>query len=241
MAPKPEYVFNANTVSNTRSIIIDTYQMTQTIKLKGDDLSILTVNDFRRGHYDVFIDTEFLEVPGEKTQLISIAMIEGDRRLYLISNQFDLELARKHRFVSAYVLPKLPPSEEWVSEDTIKTSMLDFVRSGGGGFHPRFWAWFSGLDYSVIHQMFGGINGWPDEWPMSIIDLAAVKNLIAPHMRMMSAYPTSYVGGSHDALYDALQLQAKFKDFCNKVGTLYAPDKKLGYPSRDVAPLSFNV
>jgi hypothetical protein len=178
----------------------------------------LEVHDFRHGYRDIFLDTEFLEVPGEKTQLISVAMVEGDRRLYKVSDEFDLELAKEHGFVSRNVLPQLPDSDEWVSEATIRNAMLAFVGMGQTGYWPRIWAWFAGLDYGVIHGLFGGINGWPTNWPMLFHDLASVKNLTAPRMKLRKIYPIDYDGVPHDALYDALQLQAKFFDFCKKLG-----------------------
>jgi hypothetical protein len=194
-------------------------------------MSILGVHDFRKGYRDIFVDTEFLEVPGEKTQLISVAMVERYNEdvvnyVYMVSNEFDMELAKKHKFVGPNVLPHLGIEPEgWASEEQIRNQLRLWVngpRYPAGGVYPRFWAWFSGLDFAVLHNLFGGIDGWPQEWPMSIADLAQLKWLIAPRMKLKSEYEIEYPDGTdgsvaHNALYDALQLEAKFRHFCEKL------------------------
>ncbi len=138
-----------------------------------------------------YLDTEFIEYPCT-IDLISIGIVsEDNRRLYLISSEFDESKASD--WVKTNVIAKLENIPRF-SRAEIKKKILEFV----GKDKPQFWGYYCDYDWVALCWLMGTMMDLPKGWPMYCNDL---KQLCVsygdPKLPKQST-------GEHNALDDAL-------------------------------------
>jgi hypothetical protein len=143
-----------------------------------------------------YLDTEFLE-DGKTIELISIAIVSGDDRLYLCNA--DANMARVHAdpWLEANVVPHLPDHSAfaWRSRAEIRDAVLAFVKPEP---KPEFWAYYADYDWVALCQLFGRMIDLPEHFPKFCMDLKQLsRSLGSPEHPPQGA-------GEHDALADAL-------------------------------------
>lgn len=172
-----------------------------------------------------FYDCEFLE-DGLTVDLISIGIVAEDgRELYLVNRDAPWRRIKKHGWLMANVVPKLPqPHGDWINHMP-KRWLIDFndpaVRSkrviadevyrflvGGDvpGSRPgvELWADYSAYDHVSLCQLFGPMIDLPGGIPMFTNDLQQeLRRLGGPPQPEQAA-------GLHNALEDARHLKACF-------------------------------
>lgn len=138
-----------------------------------------------------YLDTEFIEYPCT-IDLISIGIVsEDNRRLYLISSEFDESKASD--WVKTNVISKLGDGERF-SRAAIKDKILEFV----GTDKPEFWGYYADYDWVVFCWLMGTMMDLPRGWPMYCNDLKQLCfSLGNPKLPKQSK-------GEHNALDDAL-------------------------------------
>lgn len=148
----------------------------------------------------VYYDTEFVE-NGSTIDLISIGMIREDGEMYYaVSDEFNLDAARAHPFVSKEVLPALDISENlWQSRASIAKQVSGFLKVP----KVELWAWYGSYDHVCLAQLFGTMMDFPKHVPMWTNDLRQeVHRLGNPKL------PEQTVG-LHNALADACFLKTR--------------------------------
>lgn len=172
-----------------------------------------------------FYDTEFLE-DGRTIELISIGIVAEDgRELYLVNRDAPWRRIKKHEWLMANVVPKLPrPHGDWRNHMP-KRWLIDFnnpaVRKKeaiadrvaafllGNDLETytdlELWANYGAYDHVVLAQLFGRMIDLPDGVPMFTHDLQQelrrVGNLPMPEQP----------AGLHNALDDARHLKACYE------------------------------
>lgn len=141
-----------------------------------------------------FLDTEFDE-DGKTIELISIAIVRQDGAvLYETSNEFSP--SRCNEWVQANVLPKLPPSDTWISRGEIADRVRSFIADDP---KPEIWGYFADYDWVVLCQLFGRMVDLPKGFPMFCMDIKQwAKQLGVDIKRAVPQSP-----GAHDASVDA--------------------------------------
>jgi hypothetical protein len=167
-----------------------------------------------------FYDTEFLE-NGKTIELISIGIVAEDgRELYLVNRDAPWRKIRKHEWLMANVVPKLPqPHGDWINHMP-KRWLIDFnspyVRSRAAIAEAveRFllgdqldrtdlelWADYGAYDHVVLCQLFGPMVALPPGIPMFTNDFQqALRRAGNPPLLRQ-------VAGGHNALEDARYLK----------------------------------
>lgn len=141
-----------------------------------------------------FLDTEFDE-NGKTIELISIAIVRDDgAELYLISNEFDPNACND--WVKANVLPKLGPSDTWVSRASIAEAVRALV---GDDAKPEFWAYFADYDWVALCQLFGRMVDLPKGFPFFCMDIKQWAKQRGVDIKTAVPQPP----GMHNALVDA--------------------------------------
>ena len=148
-----------------------------------------------------WIDTEY-DDSGDRAVLISLgAVAEDGREFYAVSSEFDPKKTKP--WVQENVLPYLPAkgSSAWKPLKAIAREFTDFV----GEEPPEFWSLIATYDwYLVTHELLGGIDYLPHNWPFECWDL----HEWAWRLGASEVYPQlqpSLQGGApgHEALRDA--------------------------------------
>ncbi|KKN70488.1 hypothetical protein LCGC14_0430660 [marine sediment metagenome] len=129
-----------------------------------------------------FLDTEFIEVPGDghndpTIDLISIGVVAEDgREYYAISSDFDDEWIHENGdgWVVDNVLSKLPDRSDpaWRSRAQIKADLLNFI-----GPKPEFWGYYPAYDWVVFCWLFGRMIDLPKGWPKYCRDLKQMADM----------------------------------------------------------------
>jgi hypothetical protein len=137
-----------------------------------------------------YLDTEFIEYPCT-IDLISIGIVsEDNRRLYLISSEFDKWKASQ--WVRDNVICKLEDVPRF-SRAEIKEKILEFV----GNDKPEFWGYYCDYDWVALCWLMGTMMDLPKGWPMYCNDLKQLcMSLGNPRMPKQES-------GEHNALADA--------------------------------------
>jgi len=172
-----------------------------------------------------FYDCEFLE-DGKTIELISIGIVAEDgRELYLVNRDAPWRRIKKHEWLMANVVPKLPrPHGDWILHMP-KRWLIDFnspyVRSKaqiaeaverfllGNDLETytdlELWADYGAYDHVVLCQLFGPMIALPPGVPMFTNDLQQ-------ELRRRGNPPMpEQASGSHNALDDARHLKACFE------------------------------
>lgn len=145
-----------------------------------------------------FIDTEFHErtILGIDTiELISMAIVREDSEyLYEISNEFSLNAASSNIWLRDNVIVHLPPTKTWISRETIKAKILNFIPPES---NPTFYGYYADYDWVVFCWLFGRMIDLPKGYPMWCYDIKQLCfELGNPEL------PKQEVG-EHNALEDA--------------------------------------
>lgn len=171
-----------------------------------------------------FYDCEFLE-DGKTIELISIGIVAEDgRELYLINRDAPWKRIKKHEWLMANVVPKLPqPHGDWrnhapkrwaidmhsplvKSHRAISMAVAEFLLDHE--IWPRqveLWADYGAYDHVALCQLFGPMMALPDGIPMYTNDLQqALRSAGNPPMPEQAA-------GLHNALDDARHVKACFE------------------------------
>lgn len=166
-----------------------------------------------------FLDTEFAEqpprdalAPGMMTthrpgfiDLISVGLVAEDgRKLHEINLDFNPDNA--NAWVKANVLPLLP-SPSAIQRRKVKDigrRIVDFV---GGDSKPQFWGFYADYDWVVFCWLQGSMVDLPKRWPKYCNDLRQVCH----HLGLVRGDLPPSPEREHDALEDAIWLQAAFK------------------------------
>jgi hypothetical protein len=169
-----------------------------------------------------FYDTEFLE-DGKTIELISIGIVAEDgRELYLVNRDAPWRRIKKHEWLMANVVPKLPqPHGDWRNHMpkawpidfhngavkdrmtiSAKVEFFLFDYDHGGAPDVELWADYGAYDHVVLCQLFGPMIALPPGVPMFTHDLQqALRAAGNPPMPEQAA-------GMHNALDDARHLKA---------------------------------
>lgn len=140
-----------------------------------------------------FLDCEYID-NGHQLQLVSLALVaEDSRELYLVSAEFEPELASS--WVRENVLPLLPTVSEHPRLDRaqMRESVLNFVV----GDRPEFWAAYPTWDWFLLVRLFGRLDDLPPNWPLGCLDLIQWSEHLG--RADLPVHP----GRMHDALADA--------------------------------------
>jgi hypothetical protein len=152
----------------------------------------------------VFFDTEFLE-DGKTIDLISIGMVREDgEELYLVNREADWKRVLANDWLSANVVPHLPPIDSWVTRAEIAESVRLFAGVG-----PEFWAYYADYDWVVLCQLFGRMIDLPIGWPMYCRDFKQLSDWHGWKLNKQTS-------GEHDALCDAKWLRDEFERLCRQ-------------------------
>jgi hypothetical protein len=171
-----------------------------------------------------FYDTEFLE-DGRTIELISIGIVAEDgRELYLVNRDAPWKRIKKHEWLMANVVPKLPqPHGDWINQMP-KRWLIDFwdpnVRGRGAvarrvrdfllnPLHVKgpveLWADYGAYDHVALCQLFGRMIDLPDGVPMFTNDFQQAWRVAGrPELPKQEA-------GAHNALEDARHLKVCFE------------------------------
>ena len=116
-----------------------------------------------RTNTDIILDTEFnSRAGGFRIEPISFAMIRGDgsKEFYAVSDSFNQAAAKRHEFLVAKVLPKLPPKDQRISIPAIRQRMSDFLRDAAHDAQANqmtIWAKNGGMgDFILLDLLFEG-------------------------------------------------------------------------------------
>lgn len=170
-----------------------------------------------------FYDTEFLE-DGKTIELISIGIVAEDgRELYLVNRDAPWKRIKKHEWLMANVVPKLPqPHGDWIlhmpkswlcdfhnpavrPRPIVADQVRDFLLADNEPNTLELWANYGAYDHVVLCQLFGPMIALPDGIPMFTHDLQqALRAAANPTMPEQAS-------GAHNALDDARHLKACFE------------------------------
>lgn len=171
-----------------------------------------------------FYDCEFLE-DGKTIELISIGIVADDgREYYAVNRDAPWKRIKKHEWLMANVVPKLPqPHGDWILHMP-KSWLIDFhnpaVKSRaaiaeqverfllGGDLETytdlELWADYGAYDHVALCQLFGPMIALPPGVPMFTNDLQQAWRAAG-----RPALPEQ-ASGLHNALDDARHLKACF-------------------------------
>ncbi|AYR01056.1 DnaQ-like DNA polymerase III subunit [Arthrobacter phage Isolde] len=160
-----------------------------------------------------FYDTEFHE-NGRTIDLISIGIVAEDgREYYAVNRDADWNRIGAHQWLTANVVPHLPPMTEWKPKAQIRDEVADFLLQGGKfivqGGPPELWAWFCSYDHVVLAQLFGTMLDLPDGIPMYTNDVRSLVDWTGVHDLPQQS------GSLHDALADARHVKAMYEHITN--------------------------
>ena len=157
-----------------------------------------------------WIDTEY-DDSGDRAVLISLgAVAEDGREFYAVSSEFDPKKTKP--WVQENVLPYLPTkgSSAWKPLKAIAREFTDFV----GEEPSEFWSLIATYDwYLVTHELLGGIDYLPHNWPFECWDLhewawrlGPRKYTLSCNRRCKAAHRATRLSGAHGArrIYDYL-------------------------------------
>ena len=104
-----------------------------------------------------FFDTEFLDDPYNfSCELVSIGILnEKGQEYYGISNEFNLQAAKKEPWIKEHVIDKLDPQNTWESVEDIRQGVLDLFEPAE---KVELWARNGSYDNVLICQLFGGMG-----------------------------------------------------------------------------------
>jgi hypothetical protein len=158
-----------------------------------------------------WLDTEFIEAPGQPLDLLSIGIVAEDAREFYAESA-DVNLSRANEWVKENVLPQLwslQPDKRapnvWsrdggagglLSRKSIAYAVRAFCDPEQHG-KPEFWGYYADYDWVVLCQLFGTMVSLPKGWPMYCRDIkqwaAQLGNPALPELGK----------GEHHALADA--------------------------------------
>lgn len=158
-------------------------------------------------------DTEFIE-DGSTVELISIGIVSATgREYYAVNEQMPIKRIRRHPWLMANVVPRLPrPAGDWNNHmprdwlfdygnhavkkrDRIAREVRDFLL---GEDAPVLWANYGAYDHVVLSQLWGPMDAHPDGIPMYTNDIQQEL------MRTPQDFePPAQLDGMHNALEDA--------------------------------------
>jgi hypothetical protein len=176
---------------------------------------------------EVVYDTEFID-NGVTIEPISIAMVEGDRELYAISDSLaTMSRAAENHWLRENVLPWLPLAVEWLSDSKIhvrwdtqhpdydKVKPLNEIAEMVEDFitfrsDTQLWAYYGAYDHVLLAQLYGPMVELPTGVPMLTNDIKqeAIRlgNPKLPKLR--ESLVKKRFGGTrmeHNALYDTYE------------------------------------
>lgn len=168
-----------------------------------------------------FYDTEFLE-DGRTIDLISIGIVSSDgRELYLVNRDAPWRKIRKHEWLMANVVPKLPQPHgdrinqvprRWLLDmwhplvrphRWIRDAVKDFLLAKPGPI--ELWANYAAYDHVALCQLFGRMIDLPSGVPMFTNDFQQAWRVAG-----QPALPEQ-VTGAHSAIEDARHLKRCFE------------------------------
>lgn len=146
-------------------------------------------------------DTEFLE-DGRTIDLISIGIVAEDGRTYYAHlDDYDLERAQAHAFVSMNVLPHLEKIPR-VSRAEVRDRL---TRLFAGDRQIDLWGYFPAWDHIALMQIWGSFADQPPWLPMRTNDICTFAQLTGKDLLPQPA-------GAHDTLVDAKWTREAFWD-----------------------------
>lgn len=119
----------------------------------------------------IFIDTEFIEIPGQAIDLISIGAVRDDGAEYYAEVE-GVDMSRANPWVQANVVPHLIGGKALLSRDAIASDLIEFC-----GVDPEFWADSPAYDWVALCWLYGSMVERPDGWPYNCYDLRAWSKL----------------------------------------------------------------
>lgn len=170
-----------------------------------------------------FYDTEFLE-DGKTIELISIGIVAEDgRELYLVNRDAPWKRIKKHEWLMANVVPKLPqPHGDWRNHmphrwpidfhspivrdrEAIRDAVESFLLGNPATRTDlELWADYGAYDHVVLCRLFGRMIDLPSGIPMFTNDLQQeIRRHGNPKLPEQAA-------GVHNALEDARYLKLCF-------------------------------
>lgn len=126
-----------------------------------------------------FLDTEFVE-DGHTIDLISIGIVAEDgRTFYAISLNYDLIKARRHPFVSEFVLPHVYRGGAGIhrTRHEIARGVRDFITAHGPEI-PEIWADYAAYDWIAFCQLWGTMLDLPEGFPMFCRDVQQLRDQV---------------------------------------------------------------
>jgi hypothetical protein len=174
-----------------------------------------------------FYDTEFLE-DGRTIELISIGILAEDgRELYLVNRDAPWKRIKKHEWLMANVVPKLPqPHGDWRNHaphrwlcdmhspavqprEIIATAVRQFLADDGD---VELWADYAAYDHVALCQLFGPMINLPNGIPMFTNDFQQEwRRAESPGLPEQAA-------GAHNAIEDARHLKLCFDSLTSRKG-----------------------
>lgn len=176
----------------------------------------------------IHYDCEFIE-DGRTIDLISIGMVAEDgRELYAVNRDAPWKRIKKHDWLMANVVPRLPqPHGDWILHMP-KSWLIDFhnpavkpreaIRDEVKAFiehtpKAELWAWYGAYDHVCYAQLFGKMIDLPEGFPMHTNDLKQeAERLGNPTLPKQGS-------GVHNALADALWVRDSFAALAGKEPT----------------------
>ena len=150
-----------------------------------------------------WIDAEFGRT-APAVSLVSVAAVAEDgREYYAVSSDWDpLEV---HPWVTANVVPQLPPASTWKARSVIAAELSAFF-----GDDPVWWAWMGAYDHVALCQLWGEMPSLPRAFPRFTMDVRQLwEHLGRPALPVQSV-------GLHDALADARHCKARWEALAEK-------------------------
>jgi len=171
-----------------------------------------------------FLDTEFMESPGQ-IELISIGIKCEDGRIYYAVNK-DFNPENANEWVVENVFPYLVHDgkplepEAWKSIDEIRKELLNFIDK-----EPQFYAYFASYDWVAFCScIFGRMIDLPEYFPKYINDVKSFANLIQETLKF-KILPIEDQENEHHALADAKYTEMLYNLVMNYL-RIYLPIKE---------------
>jgi len=186
----------------------------------------------------IYFDTEFYE-DGKTIDLMSIGMVREDGlSLYYLNQECDWSKPYSNGWHCRNTLPHLwdtPTHGNGLPDDCyaprgrsvepriyIAQELLHFCREPhqqtGDRSAPEFWAWYADYDWVALCQLFGTMNGLPEDWPQYCRDL---KQTVDEN----DWFQKSKEDDNHNALGDALWLKKEHERFLWEVRNDKDPER----------------
>lgn len=163
----------------------------------------------------IYLSTQFVEV-NAKIELISIALIAGEKTFYAESSEFNL--ANANIWTKREVIPKLKfyaRVEEFVEKNdddtevygTLEEIVTQIVYFLSYYEEIEFWSIFSAYEFVALCQLFGGLEHTPNNWPDFIDDLKNLERTLEEEgiFDLVDSLPSELKEDEsqvHNALYD---------------------------------------